>query len=370
MNQMMKSSALPSASSGRRGRIGAALRVLSEEARAQWSRAELARLTTPPPSDTTIACLPALYEPEQIARVKACGFRSTLPGELEKLEATHFPERPVTRYDLEDAIIAGGRVYAGDARYFLSERLPGPALRGPFRQFSSAMLLNSQQGLKYFGHWLRDDCAVYEGIRGEAAPLISMQRPHWPDAAFYEIAFNQRWDVIPFAHVGRLTLYREMGFSRDKARRLRLLRAQLRAALPERNTGRIVYVSRGKLGAERHIANEDEVENAFAKAGIHVVEPGQGGEALVRELLDAAMIITVEGSQASHGVYSLAEGGSMLILQPPERFYNPHHEWARLMGMRYGITIGEKDGRRFHIHPDEVFCMIDRLLAAPRMTDA
>jgi hypothetical protein len=116
------------------------------------------------------------------------------------------------------------------------------------------------------------------------------------------------------------------------------------------------------------MSNQDEVEQAFTAAGIRIVEPGTDGEALVQNLLDAAVIVTIEGSQASHGVYTLAEGGALLILQPPERFYNPHHEWARLLGMRYGITVGQKDGPGFRIHPGEALRMIDRLMAAHRDT--
>jgi hypothetical protein len=155
-----------------------------------------------------------------------------------------------------------------------------------------------------------------------------------------------------------------LGFNTDKASRLCLLRQRLRAAVSVRNPGRIVYISRGKFGVDRNMSNGEEVERAFSSAGIHIVEPGLDGHALMRELLDAEMIITIEGSQASHGVYTLADKGSLLILQPPERFYNPHHEWTRLLGMSYGITIGEKDGDRFRINPDEVFRMMDRLLAA------
>ncbi|MBE0414737.1 glycosyltransferase 61 family protein [Yoonia sp.] len=324
--------------------------------------------TEGPPADT-IACHPGLYEPDQIARVLACGFKSTLAHEIDKLDARSFIERPKARYTLRDAVIAGGWIYPQKGRLFMSSTSPFRALGQKIRRYDKATLLNSAQGLKYFGHWLRDDCAVYEDIR-DTPNLISMQRAYWPDAQIYEAAFDHVWHDVAFAHVGELTLYRELGFNRDKARRLRLLRQRLRASHPAPNAGKIVYIRRGQLGAARDIAHQDAFETALAAAGIHIVEPGLAGQNLAREVLDAAMIITVEGSQAGHGVYCLADGGAMLILQPPERFYNPHHEWTRLLGMGYGITIGEKEGAAFRIHPDEVFAMIDRLQAAPRISDA
>ncbi len=321
----------------------------------------------PPPA--TIRCHPGLYEPDQIGRVLACGFNRSLASEIEKLDAQSFIEIPKTRYTLRDAFIAGGWIYSQRGRLLLGNQYPLRALRQKIRCYDKATLLNSKQGLKYFGHWMRDDCALYEDVC-DTLNLISMKRPYWPDSHIYETAFGQSWDEVDFAHVRELTLYRELGFNHNKARRWRLLRQKLRASHPSPNAGKIVYISRGRLGAAREIANQSALESALSAAGIHIVEPGLEDQNLIPEVLDAAMIITVEGSQASHCVYCLADGGAMLILQPPERFYNPHHEWARLLGMSYGITIGEKKGAGFHIYPDEVFAMIDRLQAAPRLSDA
>ena len=269
---------------------------------------------------------------------------------------------------MRDAVIAGGRIYTQEEHYLLSLASPVRALGHKIRHYDCATLLNSMQGLGFFGHWLRDDCAVYEDAR-DRPNLLSMERPDWPDARIYEAAFGQVWPEVSFAHVGELTLYREVGFNRDKARRLRILRDRLRTACMAPNAGRIVYIRRGRQGSKRDISNQDALETALSAAGVHVVEPGIEGQNVITETLDSEMIITVEGSQASHGVYCLADGGSMLILQPPERFYNPHHEWARLLGIGYGITIGEKDGPGFHIHPDEVLRMIDQLQAAAHGPD-
>lgn len=341
--------------------------LLSQAAGKGRKSAALPEETAPATRDA-IPCRPALFDPGQLDRVLACGFGKSLAKELDKLQARSFSASPKKEYVLRDAVIAGGRIYTRQEHYFLSSASPLRALKKTMQCHDTATLLNSLHGLKYFGHWLRDDCAVYEDVR-DRPNLLSLERPDWPDARMYEHAFGQVWPEVSLARVGALTLYREMGFNRDKARRLRILRDRLRTACTASNAGRIVYMRRGRQGAARDISNQDALETALSAAGVHVVEPGIAGQDLVREILDSEMIITVEGSQASHGVYCLADGGSMLVLQPPERFYNPHHEWARLMGMGYGITIGEKDERGFHIHPDEVLRMIDQLRAAAQGPD-
>lgn len=327
----------------------------------------------PGPGETdqveTFRGAPALFETDQLGRILSCGFKRSLESEIAKLEATCLPCRGLTEHVLEDVIIAGGQILAPGARYFLGSGSPLRALQAPLRRFDTATLVNSQQGLKYFGHWLRDDCAAFEALR-EEPNLISMRRPDWPDGHVYEAAFGQAWDEVEFAHVGRLSVHRELGFNPDKARRIGRLRQKLRAAHSPRNAGRIVYIGRGAGGEARDMSNRKEMETAFDAAGIRIVRPEAGSGELIENILDADMIITVEGSQAAHGVYTLADGGALLILQPPERFYNPHHEWTQLLGMRYGITIGEKDEISYRIYPDDVFRMIDRLLAAPRHSDA
>lgn len=315
---------------------------------------------TAPLMHEAIPCRPALFDPEQLNRVLACGFKRSLAQEIDKLRARSFSESPKKECILRDAVIAGGRIYTREEHYFLSPASPMRALKEKIECYDSATLLNSLQGLKYFGHWLRDDCAVYEDVR-DKPNLLSLERSEWPDARIYEDAFDQVWPEVTFAYVDELTLHREMGFNRDKARRLRTLRDRLRTAYRAPNAGRIIYIRRGQQGAARNISNKDALETALSAAGVHVVEPGIEGQDFITEILESEMIITVEGSQASHGLYCLADGGSMLILQPPERFYNPHHEWARLLGIGYGITIGEKDELGFHIHPDEVLRMIDQL---------
>jgi hypothetical protein len=327
----------------------------------------------PQPTEVTtpelISCAPALYNKDHLHRVISCGFGATLEDEIEKLDATSFMESPLARYELGESLVVGGQIFSRNARYLMSVQSPLRALGSNVVEFKSASLANTMQGLHYFGHWLGDDCALYEALRG-APNILSMRRPNWPDRHFYESAFGQTWNELDFFKVSELTIYRELGFNRDKADRLRLLRQKLRASGPRRTGGQVAYISRGRLGENRNMSNLDAVVEAFSKAGIRIVEPGVDSITMIGELLDAAAIVAIEGSHACHAIYSLADKGAVLILQPPERFYNPHHEWARLLGMRYGFVVGEKDEVSFKIHPDEALRMVDRLLAVPKYSDA
>ncbi|MFV0332776.1 MAG: glycosyltransferase 61 family protein [Tropicimonas sp.] len=310
-----------------------------------------------------IACRPALYEEAQLGRVQCCGFGMSLAGEKAKLDATSFRSVPARRIALGEAVIAGAQVFSGPSRFFFAQGGIYPALRGRLREFGAAQLANTAQGMRYFGHWLRDDC-VMRDLMAEGGAVLSMVRPHWPDAVAYERLFGQGWDEVSLAYVSDLTVWRELGFSRDKARRIRDLRARLRQGVVGHGAGRVVYIARGPGGAPRTMENEDALLAALDAAGVMILRPEGNAEALLNELLDASLVISIEGSQLTHAVFSLAEGGGVLTIQPPDRFYNPHHEWTRLMGMRYGIVVGQPGEGGFTVDAGEVLAMIDRLMAA------
>nr|WP_309667570.1 glycosyltransferase 61 family protein [Tabrizicola sp.] len=306
----------------------------------------------------SFTCRPALFEPDQLSRVLGCGFGADLNGEITRLQATSFTGMPAERYDLGESILIGGTVIAGRSRYIFQKMSKIKSMLSQLAVYDRATLLNSEQGMSYFGHWLRDDCSHYEAVK-DAPALLSMALPDWPDRKFYQHAFGQNWNVTKFARVGELTVWRDLNYNSAKANHMRSLRGRLRRAVPTQAGGKIVYLGRGNLGEKRNMSNAVSFEAAMRKAGVDVIEPGNG----IEGMLDAKVIITIEGSQASHSIYNLADGGSLLILQPPERFYNPMRHWASLLGMTYGIVIGKKDATSFHIDPDEVFRMLDRLLA-------
>lgn len=317
-----------------------------------------------------VECEPALFEADQLSRVRSSAFASSLYDEVAKLTTTRFIEAPLERYHLGPAVIAGGCIMTEGASYYYGPLSPLKAARGPLAERGEVHLVTSQQGLNYFGHWLRDDCTLYELLREMGHEPLAMTRPDWPDARLYEEAFGHDWPTEDFVRIADLTVYREQRFNRDKARRIHVLRERLRAAHPGRAGGHIVYLSRGHMGSPRNMSNGESFETAMRAAGIRVVDPGSDPATLLDALLDSRMIITIEGSQAAHGVYMLGQGGAMLILQSPDRFYNPHHEWARLIGMRYGTVVGTPDEVSYLMDPAEVLHMVERLDSAIGRTAA
>lgn len=318
-----------------------------------------------------MTCRPALYEPEQLNRVTKCNLNRSLEFMMGLWTDTVWTEAPLSIYRLGPAVVLGGTVITSQARYWLRDYQVGllRTLKTCVRE-PEIVLVNSLQGLKFFGHWLGDDCTAFEAFRDHAA-LRSVRRPAWSDIAFYEDAFCQSWQEQDIMQTENLIMLRDLGFSRRKAERYRTLRRRLRERVCERPAaGKIVFIRRGESAAKREITNWDELRQKLEDRGISIVTPEINTEHFVQSILDASLIITVEGSQACHAIYALKDGGGLLILQPPFQLHTAAQEWMRSLDLHCGMVIGraEKDG--FTIVPDEVLAMADRLLARSENREA
>ncbi|MBU3031253.1 glycosyltransferase 61 family protein [Paracoccus marinaquae] len=318
-----------------------------------------------------IACRPAIFDAEHLSRVVRCGFDIPLSRAVGILTETRFTETPMVFHDLGQTIIIGGIAVTRDKMFWLKPYLPRLAsiLANP-PEFDRAIIPNSAAGLQFFGHWLGDDCSAYEALRDDP-DLMTVQRPARPDARQYEALFDQDWRDDQVVRCRNLVVANDLGFGTGKAGRYRTLRRRLRDRLSTTgNGGGIVYIRRGPSGEQRDIVNAAEFEDRLRASGVDILTPEDGSSEFLSRILDASVVISTEGSQACHAIYGLRDGGALLVLQPPDRFYPAPHEWLRITDMRCGMVIGEARADGFYISPDEVLAMTDRLLALTENRDA
>lgn len=332
----------------------AAVRRLFREAKfAEWQYRSVEQ-------SVTVPCRPALFDPDQIGRVQKCGFGRTVAGEVEKLVATSFQTTPARVADLRDVVVLGGHVFHAEGRNLLKDDLKLRGLWSMPPRMDHVSVPNTFLGQHFFGHWLRDDCSGFEVAQG-LGPVVSVERPVYRDAPAYERLLDQSWRDHQAFSAARATFVSDVGFSPAKAERLRALRARLRAKAGGGRGSEIVFIRRGVNDPLRNPLNEAALVERLRQEGVRIVDVDQTVEAVLDETVDARIIIGLEGSQLAHAVYQLREGGALVVLQSPHRFYNPHHEWCRLLGMRYATVIGTAVEGGFEMDQDEVLRMIDRV---------
>jgi hypothetical protein len=111
----------------------------------------------------------------------------------------------------------------------------------------------------------------------------------------------------------------------------------------------------------RLLRNELELaEHLRERRGFRIIDPSKCDvPTIVAACAGARTVIGIEGSQLIHGVNLLQPGGSLLILQPPDRFVCFFKYLTDRDQQNFGFVVGTPDGEGFRIDPDEVERTLD-----------
>jgi hypothetical protein len=312
----------------------------------------------------TVFGSPCIALPDQYDRVNAGAFGMDLAEEIAKLRGAPYNIGPTTRYVLNDVLVDGGVMYRNGKAKFFNHQVKGNWKAEAWSEHNEASVRSSFVGCHFFGHWLRDDSATH--LMLDSNPPMSMPTPHWPDQAGYLTLFKQTYTELDRAHVRRLVLFDDISQNAHKVERFRKLRAVVATAYPDpSNTGRIVYLMRGPGGKERALLNEEEVIGTLARHGVTILRAETlTVSQLVKELFRARIIISVEGSQLSHALYTLTDHGGVLVIQPPDRFFNSHMDWALALNMRYACVVGRQRPTGFDLPVNDLLRTLELLDSA------
>jgi capsular polysaccharide biosynthesis protein len=121
---------------------------------------------------------------------------------------------------------------------------------------------------------------------------------------------------------------------------------------------------RGVSGTQRALANEAEIVSALARRGVVILQAeALSARELVDKLFGARLVISTEGSQLSHALFTLRDDGGILVIQPPDRFFTSHMDWARALELRFGIAVGKPAEDGFYLPLDDLLRSIEAMEA-------
>lgn len=268
-------------------------------------------------------------------------------------------------HELDGVAISGAYIYHGPAKYkpgFGPEKIftGNP----PAMTLDHACLVSNNIGSHYFGNFLLDELPLGLIPAPGAPTIVAPTKDYEHEAGYRALVELPRPPVVERAWARRLTIYTDFAQNSYKERRYRELRARARAnlapAAPIAGPG--VYIKRGATGERRVLAREAALEEMLDKLGFDIVEPAVlGVEEIARRTLGARIVIGVEGSHLSHGIFTMADDAAFLVLQPPDRFTMTYKEFADRMSMRFGFMVGEPDEDGFTVDHDKLRRIIDRL---------
>jgi len=315
------------------------------------------------------AAPPAFHLPGQFERVTQLSpFASDLDAERRQLRGQSSSMHGATRAMLlEDVILADGVLYKGAARMHLHKRSRlVPPMRVREQQEPSALYCSSP-GNQYFGNWLIDDCTTYPLAVEHGRPIASASVVASPQMLAYEALLGMRPNRCDHTWFKRLVIFDDVGQNRHKRQRFKSLGDQLlggRAATPHAG----VFLLRGRAGQRRVLRHERKIAERLQQTrGIRVIDPMAHSAAQIIEMCAGAeVVVGVEGSQLVHGLVMLRPGGSLLTLQPPNRYCSLFKNLTDRDDQKFGIVVGTPAGEDFDADVGEIERTLDLMAAAPQ----
>ena len=307
-----------------------------------------------------VSCPKAIYIDSHLLRVKGASIYSSMEVENINLHNTLAVHEPTVLYSIGSTNLFSGGLWTDKREY--SIRLLSQEDQRFKVDLDQAVLVDSDLSNHFFGHWLHD--VVPSTLIGTVEmPSLAFKKPKYPHADDYQSILNL--DII-YGNKGRVkNLFFLNDFSQNshKAKRYMQVRSLIKEKLnPQDSPYSGVYIARGSAGAKRMLTNESALIEHLARRGFDIVCPEKiTAETLIRQLWNAPIIVSVEGSALAHPIYSIAQNGAYLVLQPPFRVSHTHKGMCDAMNRPYGFYVCQPSDDEGSFYVDSMM-EIDRLI--------
>ncbi len=306
---------------------------------------------------------PALYPEGDLDRIIDLAPTRVWAGERRLIQGGTIEHAATVAHTLEDVDIDTAYLYCGAAKQRAGWDEGGPAARADYQQFDAAHLVSAWPASHYFGHFVWDIFPL-EMLPGPDVDRIALgMMPYAHAGAYRALLQHPAPPVVGRGHVRSLTLYTDYGQNSSRAARYRVLRDRMRAGLgAPLSPGTGVFIRRGATGETRRLVNDEAVEQALRAVGFDVVDPDwDDATEILRKLNGAKIVVSVEGSQISHALYTIADDGVFVVLQPPDRFSMSYKEFADCLELKFAFLVGHPADGGFTIDLDALDALLTRV---------
>jgi capsular polysaccharide biosynthesis protein len=286
---------------------------------------------------------------------------STAEEELLNATTDRFAHAPVVRYVLRNCFVHRGGVEYGGGYISKTNKIIDRIEIGNCDYMSSAIYCMSGITHQYFGHWLRDACPTAL-LAGDGQDIILDERTDWPDTSIYANAFQLKTTPSSLIRVDELHVVSD--FAQGQLKRERYADLKLRLARNISANGKVsepVYLRRGGLGAQRLVANEDDLCEQLSQRGFEIVELTSDFTDRYQKLAEAPFVVSIDGSHLNQAQFAMKRGSGLISLIPSDRFTMIHRGVANAMGLRYGFVVVEPSDGGYAVSIYELLKTIDMI---------
>jgi len=311
--------------------------------------------------DERTSSRPAIFLPGQLDRVTGTPSESSREVEIAAVTSPESFHSATIAYHISDAALVDGSVYVGHHRHFVADKALFANVASEPRHLTGAALASSFYGTKYFCHWLVDDCTRYLLAEASGQPLCL--RTPYSHRQQYQAYLKQDWTPTERARIDHLVVYRDFDQNSLKKKRYEVLRDRIRERFPSKGGERFVYIRRGRSGTPRLIQDEDSIIDALVKRGFVIVDVVSDSlEQILATLVDARIVVSLEGSHIGHCAVAIPKNSGLLLLQPPDRFSAHTRGWAECMDIRFGFVVGATGANGYQFSYAEVLRTVDLMM--------
>jgi len=302
----------------------------------------------------------ALFLDGELEKVRQVQEDTTMDAEIRRVNSGTRRHAETRAYRFRDIQLVNGRLIKGAMSYRVSE-LEAHAGGAEPLVLPSAAVSSTFMGSIYFGHWLRDDATLNVAVQSLAPVTIHVARKPYSHEAGYRELLSLPEQHVARGRFGELTLLEDWGQNEYKRRRYQELRARLRQVVPGSGHER-VYLKRGRTSGARgrDLLNAAAIEATLVQQGFAVADPDtMSAQEIAALAKDAKLMVGLEGSHLAHTIYPIADGGTILVLQPPYRFNNVYKDLADAVGLHYAFVVGDPGEGGFTIDPERLKRTLD-----------
>ncbi|WP_205481318.1 glycosyltransferase family 61 protein [Sphingomonas arenae] len=292
---------------------------------------------------------PVICLPGEVDRILAHHPDSSPRINLERLHGTPIRQGGAMAYLVPDAVIAHGVVMSPSAYAVIRKEDRRLFLGGRVEEIEEGALCSTYVTERYFGHWLTDGLAHELWAQDQKLdPLVLPSPPVRIHETGYRELTGLRAREVRQAHVRRLWLIEDHELSASRVARVERIRQRIRSEVGPGGPKR-VFLSRGRTGVGRVLANEVAIRETLARRGFAILSPeASDPRTIAHTLASAETIVSPEGSAIAHAVMAAPAGCALVVLQPPRQFNMLFKSYADVLGMKFAFAVGDDvDGNSF-----------------------
>jgi capsular polysaccharide biosynthesis protein len=284
---------------------------------------------------------------------------TTFADEVQRVQGGIKEHAATIAHQLQDVQIRNGYAYKRAVKLPLTTAKESFFNSSETQTIPEAALACTLSGNRYFGHWMTDDVTLTLAAQQLATPVRAAQKP-----TRHQVEYSQLLNVsstpVLNARFEELIIIQDFGQNKFKRERYEYIQSQLKQ-LPSHSCQGVMLL-RGSLGNQRSLLNENKVAEFLSAQGFTIIDSEKTpAREIVRQTRGTKIVVGVEGSQLVHGLFTMADGGVVLTLQPPYRFNNVHKDYADCLGLRYSFVVGKQVGHGFEINIEDLARTLDKI---------